>query len=142
MTQFPTLQVPYPADQIPNGIEILFNGHNVDCWCIIDGKKAELDYYLSQGNDAVIVSPERLKFVDVYFDKQFVLTVNSNGVATQNNLTKFTQNQPWFFHDNQKHFSQAIPKLILDWELQSNIQKKWKDYQNRAAKIAEGYIPF
>ena len=142
MSQLNGLEMPYPADQLPSGIEILFNGHNVDCWCILDGKKAEIDYYLGLHLDAVIVSPDRLKFVDIYFDKHYVLTVNSDRVATQNKLTDFTENNLWFFHDNQEKFDQAIPKLLLDWELQSNLEKKWKSYQERAAKVAEGHIPF
>ncbi len=142
MSQFPALCIPYPANQTPSGIEIYFNGHNVDCWCILDGKKADIDYYLGLHLDAVIVPPDRLKFVDVYFDKQSVLTVDSDGVATQNNLTDFIEKRPWFFHDHQDQFAQSIPKLILDWELQSNIQRKWKESHDRAAKVAEGYIPF
>ena len=142
MSQLSGLEIPYPADQLPSGIEILFNGHNVDCWCILDGEKADIDYYLGLQLDAVVVSPERLKFVDVYFDKHYVLTVNSDGVATQNNLENFYRNKGKIFIPNKNNFQIPLPSFLIDWEWSFQDKILREESQKLRQEVAEGQIPF
>ena len=142
MNQFSEREIPDRDNQTPGGIEILFNGHNVDCWCILDGKKAEIDYYLGLHLDAVIVSPDRLKFVDIYFDKHYVLTVNSDRVATQNNLEAFYRNQGKIFVPNKHNFLNQIPDFLIVWEWSFEEQWRWDEFHQVREKVAQGHIPF
>ena len=131
----------YPADKIPSAVEICFNGHNVNCWCILDGGKADINYYLNLSLDPVLV-PENLEFVDVFFDGEYVLTVKSDGVATHNTLQYFYRENFKIFHRYQGEFSVELPDFLLDWEMNIHNKILWKKYHETAEKVEQGAIPF